>query len=164
MLGILRRVFSFSDWQVSHPKDPPPGDMLDASFNAQDNKISELEQTLSHILRSDGLLQNERCTTISAHAIHHSEKRRRTEDERMRAECEQHCTEKSKQSNDHEGPTTTDTVGQQRHEQRCQRCSGKPGADDDADGARVEPEFREIDTEQHADHARRERSYKRRQV
>lgn len=58
MLGILKRVFSFSDWQTNHPSDPPPGDMLDASFAAQNAKIDEIEANLLAVLRDDGQLQN----------------------------------------------------------------------------------------------------------
>jgi hypothetical protein len=59
MLGILRRVFSFADWTAHHPTEPVPGDMLDASFDAQNQRISELEALVSLILRSDGQLQND---------------------------------------------------------------------------------------------------------
>ncbi len=59
MLGILRRAFSFSDWTQHHPREPPPGDMLDASFDAQNQRIFELEATVSRLLRSDGALRNE---------------------------------------------------------------------------------------------------------
>jgi hypothetical protein len=58
MLGILKRVFSFTDWQTSHPSDPPPGDMLDASFAAQNAKIDDIEANLLSVLRDDGQLQN----------------------------------------------------------------------------------------------------------
>jgi hypothetical protein len=58
MLGILRRVFSFSDWYSGHPGSPPPGDMLDASFDAQDNKINELSVLVDSVLRSDGVIRN----------------------------------------------------------------------------------------------------------
>jgi hypothetical protein len=58
MLEILRKVFDFSDWQSSHPTEPPPGDMLDASFDAQDKKINELTVLIESIKRSDGNLQN----------------------------------------------------------------------------------------------------------
>ena len=58
MLTVLRRVFSFSDWYTSHPKEPPPGDMLDASFDAQDNKINEIEALVGSVRRSDGALVN----------------------------------------------------------------------------------------------------------
>ena len=59
MLGILRRVFSFSDWNRHHPSEPPPGDMLDASFDAQNSRIAELEQLVMKVLRADGQLRNE---------------------------------------------------------------------------------------------------------
>src|SRR5262245_57355238 len=58
MLGILRRVFDFSDWSESHPGVSPPGDMLDASFDAQDNKINELSALVESVRRPDGVLQN----------------------------------------------------------------------------------------------------------
>ena len=58
MLTVLRRVFSFSDWYSSHPKEPPPGDMLDASFDAQDSKINEIAVSIEGLRRSDGALQN----------------------------------------------------------------------------------------------------------
>jgi hypothetical protein len=57
MLEILRRVFDFSDWQTNHPKDVPPGDMLDASFDAQDSKINEIIAYLGLIQGSDGRLK-----------------------------------------------------------------------------------------------------------
>jgi hypothetical protein len=47
MLVALRRLFSFSDWNQHHPKEQPPGDMLDASFDALINRISELEGRIS---------------------------------------------------------------------------------------------------------------------
>lgn len=59
MLGILRRVFSFTDWTQHHPNEPPPGDQLDASFDAQNSRISELEQLVLKVLRDDGRLRNE---------------------------------------------------------------------------------------------------------
>jgi len=59
MLGILRRAFSFSDWTRHHPREPVPGDMLDASFDALISRISELELLVSGVLRSDGDLKNE---------------------------------------------------------------------------------------------------------
>lgn len=58
MLTVLRKVFSFVDWSRSHPNEPPPGDMLDASFDAQDQKISEIESLVESVRRSDGALQN----------------------------------------------------------------------------------------------------------
>jgi hypothetical protein len=67
MLTVLRRVFSFSDWYRSHPGEPPPGDMLDASFDAQDNKINEIEGLISTVRRSDGALQNGIVTRDSMH-------------------------------------------------------------------------------------------------
>jgi hypothetical protein len=65
VLGILRRVFSFSDWTQHHPNEPPPGDMLDASFDAQNERISELEQLILKVLREDGALHNEIVTLDS---------------------------------------------------------------------------------------------------
>jgi hypothetical protein len=59
VLGILRRAFSFSDWTRHHPAEPPPGDMLDATFDAQNSRIAELEQLVLGVLRSDGRLQNQ---------------------------------------------------------------------------------------------------------
>jgi hypothetical protein len=58
MLGILRRAFSFADWNQHHPAEPPPGDMLDASFDAQNQRIEELDALVSQLIRSDGALAN----------------------------------------------------------------------------------------------------------
>lgn len=58
MLGIVRRVFSFVDWERHNPNAPPPGDMLDASFDAQNARIGELEDMVMRVVRSDGALQN----------------------------------------------------------------------------------------------------------
>jgi hypothetical protein len=58
LLTILRRVFSFADWSQNHPVEPPPGDMLDASFDAQNNRIAEIEALVEQIRRSDGVIAN----------------------------------------------------------------------------------------------------------
>jgi len=62
MLNVLRRIFSFTSWNVDHPGEPPPGNMLDASFDAQNNRINELEALIADIRRSDGKLQNDTVT------------------------------------------------------------------------------------------------------
>jgi hypothetical protein len=56
MLDVLRRLFDFADWQINHPAVSPPGDMLDASFDAQNHKINEIIDILGKIVRSDGTL------------------------------------------------------------------------------------------------------------
>jgi len=56
MLQTLRRLISFTDWNASHPGDQPPGDMLDASFDAIYAAISDLETKLLEIRRDDGSL------------------------------------------------------------------------------------------------------------
>jgi hypothetical protein len=56
MLDVLRRLFDFADWQINHPAVSPPGDMLDASFDAQNHKINEIIDILAKIVRSDGTL------------------------------------------------------------------------------------------------------------
>jgi hypothetical protein len=56
VLGILGRIFSFSNWQQHHPAEQPPGDMLDASFDAVIRRIGELEARIDAFLRADGKL------------------------------------------------------------------------------------------------------------
>lgn len=51
-------LFSFTDWQTSHPKDPPPGDRLDAQFNEHRVAINDVESKLNDIRRADGKLVN----------------------------------------------------------------------------------------------------------
>ena len=58
---------TFRDWYATHPSEPPPGDMLDASFDAQNQKISEIEALVEQIRRSDGQLQNAIVTKDALH-------------------------------------------------------------------------------------------------
>jgi hypothetical protein len=56
MLSVLGRIFSFRDFQQHHPAESPPGDMLDASFDALIRRIGELEARIDAFLRADGKL------------------------------------------------------------------------------------------------------------
>lgn len=52
------QLFSFTDWQASHPHDQPPGDRLDAEFNGHRAAINDVENKLGDIRRTDGKLKN----------------------------------------------------------------------------------------------------------
>jgi len=54
MLKIIRRVFDFSDWSRSHPKDPPPGDMLDAQFDTIIDTVDVWDAKIRGIVDDNG--------------------------------------------------------------------------------------------------------------
>ena len=54
MLKIIRRVFDFSDWRRSHPKDPPPGDMLDAQFDTIIDTVDVWDAKIRGIVDDNG--------------------------------------------------------------------------------------------------------------
>lgn len=53
------RVFSFTDWNISRPKEPVPGDRLDAQFLELIEAINQTQAALAEIRRDDGALRNE---------------------------------------------------------------------------------------------------------
>lgn len=53
------RLFSFADWNINQPKEPPPGDRLDAQFLELIDVISQTQNALAEIRRDDGTLNNE---------------------------------------------------------------------------------------------------------
>jgi hypothetical protein len=69
MLAVLGRIFSFADWQRHHPVESPPGDMLDASFDALIRRISELEARIDQFLRADGKIKQESLALSPSLAI-----------------------------------------------------------------------------------------------
>jgi len=52
------RRFNFTDWQASHPSDPPPGTALDAEFNAVQTSLTATQNRLAQIQNDDGSLAN----------------------------------------------------------------------------------------------------------
>jgi hypothetical protein len=54
MLKVIRRIFSFSDWSVSHPNQPPPGDMLDAQFTEIIDRVDVWEDRIRSVVTEDG--------------------------------------------------------------------------------------------------------------
>jgi hypothetical protein len=52
------RQYSFSAWQAGHPSDPPPGNELDAEFDAVRASMDETQSALADIRRDDGALGN----------------------------------------------------------------------------------------------------------
>jgi hypothetical protein len=54
MLKIIRRVMSFADWSRSNPTAPPPGDMLDAQFDAIIDTIDHWDGKVRGLIRDDG--------------------------------------------------------------------------------------------------------------
>lgn len=54
MLKIIRRVFDFNDWARSHPRDPVPGDMLDAQFTEIIDQIDAWDARVKRAVRDDG--------------------------------------------------------------------------------------------------------------
>jgi len=57
-----QRLFSFTDYQKTRPKEPPPGDRLDAMFMELASAIESTQQALAEIRRDDGKLQSETVT------------------------------------------------------------------------------------------------------
>ena len=53
------RLFSFTDWNKTRPKDPPPGDRLDAMFSELASAIISTQEALAQIRRDDGRLKNQ---------------------------------------------------------------------------------------------------------
>jgi len=53
------RLFSFADWNKDRPKEPPPGDRLDAQFLELIDAIAQTQAALAEIRRDDGKLNNE---------------------------------------------------------------------------------------------------------
>lgn len=60
MITVKRpsRLFSFSDYAKSRPRDPPPGDRLDAMFIELISAISTTQDALAEIRRDDGALRS----------------------------------------------------------------------------------------------------------
>jgi hypothetical protein len=52
------RQYSFTDWQVSNPTAPPPGDRLDAEFDRADNAIADTIDWASTSLNTDGSIRD----------------------------------------------------------------------------------------------------------
>ena len=52
------RNFSFTDWQVNHPTEPPPGDALDSNFDATNLAVGQQLSWCSISLNSDGTLRD----------------------------------------------------------------------------------------------------------
>jgi hypothetical protein len=52
------RLFSFTDWNKTRPKDPPPGDRLDAMFSELASAIVSTQEALAQIRRDDGGIRN----------------------------------------------------------------------------------------------------------
>jgi hypothetical protein len=57
-----QRLFSFSDHSQMRPKEPPPGDRLDAQFHELIEAINTTQNALSEIRRDDGKLKNRTVT------------------------------------------------------------------------------------------------------
>ena len=57
-----QRIFSFSDHSQMRPKEPPPGDRLDAQFHELIEAISTTQSALAEIRRDDGKLNNQTVT------------------------------------------------------------------------------------------------------
>src|SRR6188768_1782392 len=66
MLKIIRRVMSFADWQRTHPKDPPPGDMLDAQFDTIIDTVDVWDAKIRRAINDDGKVA---AGTVSIHAL-----------------------------------------------------------------------------------------------
>jgi hypothetical protein len=62
VLQILHRLFDFIDWRNNHPGEHTPPDFLNASFDAQNDKINEIIVFVHGIRRSDGFITNEIVT------------------------------------------------------------------------------------------------------
>jgi hypothetical protein len=57
-----QRIFSFSDHSNTRPKEPPPGDRLDAQFHELIEAINTTQSALAEIRRDDGQLKNKTVT------------------------------------------------------------------------------------------------------
>lgn len=53
------RIFSFADWSKTRPKEPPPGDRLDAQIANLIDAIHATQSALADIRRDDGRLKNQ---------------------------------------------------------------------------------------------------------
>ena len=56
------RIFSFADHSQLRPKEPPPGDRLDAQFHELIEAIATTQNALAEIRRDDGKLKNKTVT------------------------------------------------------------------------------------------------------
>lgn len=52
------RQYSFTDWQVAHPTEPPPGDRLDAEFDRANDAVGDTITWASVSLNTDGTLRD----------------------------------------------------------------------------------------------------------
>src|SRR4029077_9211723 len=57
-----QRIFSFSDHSQMRPKEPPPGDRLDAQFHELSAAIKTTQDALAELRRDDGKLNNQTVT------------------------------------------------------------------------------------------------------
>lgn len=64
MITVKRpaRLFSFGDYSKSRPRDPPPGDRIDAQFIELIAAIQTTQDALAEIRRDDGALKNNSVT------------------------------------------------------------------------------------------------------
>ena len=60
------RIFSFADHSQLRPKEPPPGDRLDAQFHELIEAIATTQNALAEIRRDDGKLKN---ATVTQHHL-----------------------------------------------------------------------------------------------
>ena len=56
MLKVPQRLFSFTDWMKSRPREPIPGDRLDMQFSELINAISATQRAIADIRADDGKL------------------------------------------------------------------------------------------------------------
>jgi hypothetical protein len=54
LLKVIRRLFSFADHQKTHPREPPPGDWLDAQFDEIVDKVDEWDSRVRSAITPDG--------------------------------------------------------------------------------------------------------------
>jgi len=57
MLKVPQRLFSFTDWMKSRPREPIPGDRLDMQFSELINAISATQRAIADIRADDGKLK-----------------------------------------------------------------------------------------------------------
>jgi hypothetical protein len=57
MLKVPQRVFSFTDWARSRPRDPIPGDRLDIQFTELINAITATQRAIADVRSDDGKLR-----------------------------------------------------------------------------------------------------------
>jgi hypothetical protein len=115
----------------------------------------------AHGRGQDRLVDDERRASISAHSVDHSDERGREDDGEGRGAEDDESARRAEQGQHHERAAAAKPIPGQRDDERRRGGSEKPGTDHGARLSGIEPTPAEVDADEHAHHAGRERAQER---